>query len=198
MRDNNFDSSHFVQQLEKNFSQFAHNENMELTKQVAIDPNLLERIWIELPQGLNETLALCIGSWWLPEILGILIREEIRERRLNKFSFEDKFLIELCLKSKPETILFLLQTSKWHTRDFFGNFQKLIYKWCKIISFDFRGQRKVKYAQRKRGYNDKGSAVPISKWRPVSDWTLTELQNEIYQKRQVYTDTTKLSEGLLQ
>lgn len=196
MRDTNFNRVLFLEQLEIFFSKHSQ-KTLELRAQVVDNPNFLAENYLVLPYDLKSLLALSFASWWLPEEIGWIIREDIRDKRLPKLSLEDKTLLEVFLSNKATMVSFLDETTLWHTRDFFGNFLQLVLK--RIVDLRFRRIRtKVKTPQRKRGYHDHGTLVPSSKWTPKEDYTLTEQQLEIYEKRKTQEDTLAFIFGFLE
>lgn len=195
MRDKNFNNILFLDQLERICTEVP-SRALELRAQVVDNSNFLSEHHLLLPYDLKSLLGLTIVSWWLPEELGILIREEIRDNRLNRFCLEDKTLFELNLKSKYDTIKFLEDTNLWHSRDFFGNLLREGRKALERLKFK-KNSNKVVYPERKRGYHDHGTLVPATKWLPRSDFSLTELQNEIEEKRKSQEDTIQFIEGIL-
>jgi hypothetical protein len=170
---------------------------LDLESQVIDSPNfLVDREITTKARTLNEKLALAIGSWFLPEAVGVLVRMDLEEKQ-KYLSLEDRTLLSLCLDSKAEMLLWLQETRLYHSRDFFGNMVPKILKVIQTIKFRRIKPRKVLKVQRKRGYDDKGSRVPDHKVLPKSDWSLTELQNEIEQKRAQQLDTLEFIRGFL-
>lgn len=55
----------------------------------------------------------------------------------------------------------------------------------------------VRKPQRKRGYHDHGALRPRHTWKPSSDYSLTEKQNEIEEKRSKFSDTITFLKGLI-
>jgi len=145
---------------------------------------------------LKELMGYALSSWYIPDELGILLRISLEEKS-KQYSYEDRTILQLFLQSKAETIIFLIETNLWHTRDFFGNFLKDIEK--SIIKLRFSNiNRKVKAIQRKRGYHDHGSLKPKDRWLPTFDYTLTQLQNEIELKRSSQEFSLQFIRGMLQ
>lgn len=195
MRDKEFNKALFLEQIEKFFSSQS-SRTLELRAQVVDNPNFLGNYYLVLPNDLKGLVGLAFASWWVPQELGILIREDIREKRLKRLNLEDQTFLSLFLENKALMINFLEETSLWHTRDFFGNFiQEALYQ---LTRLRFRRiNTKVSYPQRKRGYHDHGTLVPSSKWLPRNDFTLTEQQNEIEENRKSQEDTLMLIFGFL-
>lgn len=145
--------------------------------------------------GMKDFIRLGIVSWYLPEEIGILLRVDLEEK-LKFLAKEDRILCQQFLFSKARMLIFLKETTLWHTRDFFGNIlgtTNNLNRFFKLSPL----RRKVKRPQRKRGYDDKGSKVSDEKWKPKFDFTLTELQNQIEQERKSLKDTQLFIEGFL-
>jgi hypothetical protein len=168
-----------------------------LRNHVIDNPNFLQdRYLFTRARSLKEKMALAIASWFLPEIVGVLIRMDLEEK-LKYLSLEDQTQLSLCLESKAECLLFLIETRLWHSRDFFGNMVPRMLKQVSFIKFKRIKPRKVVPSQRKRGYDDHGSRVPDHKILPKSDWSLTELQNEKELKEDRQKDTLEFLRGFL-
>lgn len=197
MRDSIFNKENFVEQIE-NFITTESQKRIETLRSHVIDsPNFLSENYLVLPYKLKSILALSFFSWWLPEEIGVLLREEIYEKRLRRYSLEDKALIEQFLQSKYHSILFVEESNLWHSRDFFGNFLVEGNKCLERLRFR-RINTKVIYPKRKRGYDDHGSRVPDSKWLPKYDYSLTELQNSIEEERKTQEDSVAMMKGFLE
>lgn len=145
---------------------------------------------------LDDLVALAIVHWWFPKEIRMLVRIELEERK-KLLVLQDQEEISLLLRTKELTKLYLLETNKYHTREFFGNVLRTITESTKRIKLVKYRPGRVTYPQWKRGFHDKGSRVPSEKWKPRSDYTLTELQNQIEQERLSFDDTQSFIEGLL-
>jgi hypothetical protein len=150
-----------------------------LRNQIVDDPNFLldfqNRLF--LPKFKTQSLlSLAFLSWYIPEEIGVLLRLELQEyeKIMNK---KDKILLRIFLSSYIDSITFIEESDRWHSRDFFGNFLKSgLEDLCRV---KFKGKsRKVRKSQRKRGYHDHGSRRPDSKWLPSFDFTFTQKQNQ--------------------
>lgn len=197
MRDTRL-SSGFVNQLNARMKQVL--ENKGLRNSVVINPTFPSERELKvtlLSKSLKDFQRLALISWWLPEEIAYDIREYILEEK-NRFNLEDRTLLELFLNSKAESILFLIETSLWHTRDFFGNFlEGMDYMLEKLLKIKLVKPNKVTKPQRKRGYHDHGTLKPLHCWKPSSDWSLTELQNSIENSRASQIDTLNFLKGLI-
>jgi len=197
MRDSNNNNFQIVVSIENFLTEEAHNRIGILRNHVADNPNFLSENYMVLPYKLRSIQGLVILSWWISEEIGVILREDIRDKRLKRFNLEDQFLIETFLMGKNKTIQVLNDSSLWHSRDFFGN---ILYEGNRCLErLRFRKNRtKVIYPKRKRGYDDHGSRVPDSKWLPKYDYSLTELQNEIEAERKSQEDTLDFLKGFLE
>lgn len=197
MRDSNNNNFQIVVSIENFLTEETHNRIGILRSHVADNPNFLSENYMVLPYKLKSILGLVILSWWISEEIGVILREDIRDKRLKRFNLEDQFLIEAFLIGKNETIQVLNDTSLWHSRDFYGN---ILYEGKRCLErLRFRkNSTKVIYPKRKRGYDDHGSRVPDSKWLPKYDYSLTELQNEIEAERKSQEDTLDFLKGFLE
>jgi hypothetical protein len=140
-----------------------------------------------------DKICLAIGSWYLGD-LGWVIREDLRDS-LRYLSLEDRALLEILLDNKATMKLFLLDTSLWHTREFFGN---LLPRALWIIAhLRFRTTCPVvRYPQRKRGYDDKGSRAQDSAWKQArAFWEDTEVQCRREKDEKTYQETLLFIQG---
>lgn len=144
---------------------------------------------------LNQFIKLAITSWYMNEEVRFVLQSDLEEK-LKDFSNEDKTLLEQFLFSKAEMLIFLLETSLWHSRDFFGNILSSLSE-LDVLLQPKRQSKKIKKPQRKRGYHDQGSRVLSHRWLPKSDYTLTALQNQIETERAKQRDTSDLIRGSL-
>lgn len=197
MRDKNFNSIQFTESLEGFFASVP-DRCLELRMQVVDNPNFLSGEYkiIGLPEKRNALIGLSIASWYTPEEVRWLLQMEIEEK-VKHLSLEDRIIFDIILSSKAEMILFLQETNLWHTRSFFGNIAgqgKKILPGIKLIKVN----KKVVRPQRKRGYHDHGTLVPNHNWTPKSDISLTRMQNEIEEKRNIFSQMSNFIRGLLE
>ena len=167
--------------------------NVSRTLRGVVPPNVEFKFNLNRFRSLNERRALAISSWYLGSS-GILLREDLRENS-EKWSDEEREEIALYLSSKASTLeMIFLHFSE---RDFFGNLVPLLERVCAQLEFTARKPGRVKRRVRRRGYNDHGSCKPYDKWTPSSDYSLTEMQNQIEQKRKLQEDNYQFLLGLL-
>lgn len=158
-------------------------------------PNFLQDYdaHIVLPRSLDELTYLAIIMWYLPsKEHQLYLRLELE--RISYF--KENFVLRLLLHSKAEMILFLQETSLWTHRSFFGNVlsAKMGQRVNKSLRFR-RRNKKLRIPKRKRGYDDKGSLRLAHEWKPSSDWSLTQKQQEIEQDRDSVSDSSEFIRG---
>lgn len=180
MRDKNQLNPKDLQESIKFFVEKGTPERIKvLRNQIVDDPNFLKDFQnhLYLPRFKTQSLlSLAFLSWYIPEEIGVLLRLELLEyeKIMNK---KDKILLRIFLSSSSDSFTFIENSSRWHSRDFFGNFLKSGLEDLKRIRIKAKS-RKVKKSQRKRGYHDHGSRRPDSKWLPSFDFTFTQKQNQ--------------------
>lgn len=143
---------------------------------------------------LREKLVLAIYSWYTSsDVLRVYLRLYLEEEGLLGLSESDQFLLKLVTTSKAETKLFLLDTSLWSTRDFFGNMfnSRELKQLLAKIHVSIVSMPKPKFPQRHRGYRDKGSWKKPHEVHSFysKDWSQLEDQNEIERQRRVLKET---------
>lgn len=198
MKDRISDLTSFEKEVQKSVKRVVHQDS-EILRNEVIDntkffyDNLTFYHLKDL--SLDDFVRLAISSWYLPEEVGFVLRMDL-ELKLKNFSLDDRSICEILLSSKTEMLLFLQETHLWHSREFFGNIFGKNVNLAKYFRLS-PVRKKVKKLQRKSGYDDLGSRVPDSKWKPRFDWSLTTLQNEIESKRQSQQDTLNFLKGFL-
>jgi hypothetical protein len=200
----------FIAGLEPFEQRFARKCE-SLTTSVVSNPNFLDFRLTELkiPKFKKEKLlALCYLSnfagdlrFWLQESI-----EKELERRYPSTSILDEkqeqilFLSKILMSGEAHAKQFLIDTTLWTTREFFGNYlnEHTLEVLEKYLDFK-RPSNTVKRPQRKRGYNDKGSRRPSHKQRPsVPDANLSLLHFQLELERQKQSDTLALIQGYLE
>lgn len=139
----------------------------------------------------TNLLVLSILSWYVPEDLGVLLRLNI----LEKIEFSELGFLELCCRSKGQMLCFLLETSNWSTRDFFGNIltPRMIKQALLSLKPIFKSRRKPKRVQRHRGYRDKGTLRKNSDKHDL--WISTDEQLKLEEERLSTKDTLAFLAG---
>lgn len=195
MRDHRFDSQSFCFELERQI-----NSSLKFSTEVLsrITPSALgssfENSYRIKDRSLVNLILLSLISWYIPEEIGILLRFSIIENISNQ---EDLEFLNLLLDSKGEMKLFLINTTLWHTRDFFGNIlvEKNLQHALNSIVPSLKSNRKPKRVQRHRGYRDKGTL------RKESDkhdfWISTDEQNRLENERKSRQETLDLLRGFI-
>lgn len=156
MRDKSFDSQKFCSEVHRKCDNVRENF---LTTAVLDNPKRFER-WTNRLILKNKSkkilVQLSILSWEMEPEIGILLRLEIERVVENS---EDLNWIKLLIQSKTHSLLFLQETKLWHSRDFFGNIfnEKELKKALGSFAFEFKRTKRPRRAQRRRGYQDKGS-----------------------------------------
>lgn len=142
-------------------------------------------------KSLSNLVCLAIVSWYIPEEIGILLRMELSKLTGN----ENYFILEFLLEEKGLMLCYLIETSLWHTRDFFGNEAKQILRCLKTIRPRFSSTRKPTRIQRHRGYRDKGSLRLKHELHSFAEGTRE--QQTIEEQRKVRQDTKDFITGFL-
>lgn len=192
------DTTKFCGFVEKQAAKFwGQAGDTTLRNHIVNSSNRGEELFFKLKgdKSLKNFIRYAILVWYAPEEEHFMLRLKLEEEAKN-FSLEDQHLISQILSSKAEMLCFLIETKLWHERDFCGN----ILSWNDIKDLGFQVYQqitKIVIPQRKRGYHDKGSRVESHRWLPKSDWSLTELQNQIELERETYQETTALALGFI-
>lgn len=132
--------------------------------------------------------GLALASWYLGD-LGVLLRMDIEEELSRRDEDDDYGSITFIVtKSEPEMVCFLRDTTKWHSREFFGNIIKFLELGLKKLRLRIQS-KKIKKPQRKRGYNDHGGIAKDPYWKSArAFWKDTEEQLLLYENRQKRDD----------
>lgn len=140
-------------------------------------------------------VCLAICSWEMEPEVGVLLRLAIEEKIRNKL---DMFWIKAMLESKAYCFLFLQQTQRWHTRDFFGNIytkQNLQTALSCIYFRQLKINPIVKRTVRRRGYKDKGSRRQPHELHQFVEYT--NEMNLLEQERDFVDDSYQFLLGFL-
>lgn len=195
MRDKSFDSQIFCSEVQRKCE--AVRENF-LTTAVLASSKCVERWTNRLvlkDKSLKTLVNLSILSWEMEPEISVLLRMEIQE---IVESSEDLDWIALLLQSKAHCLLFLQETTLWHTRDFFGNFftEKVLKKALKTLDFQFKSSKRPREVQRHRGYQDKGSWRAPHEHHSYYDGTSDQILLE--EKRSAHQDTLVFLQAFLE
>lgn len=147
---------------------------------------------------LTELIKLSIVSWYCPEEIRFILQLDI-ERVSKNLSMEDRLLLKQFLSSKNKMLIFLNETSLWHSREFFGNILSPNRNPLSSLKLPLRAwmRKKAKFPQRKRGYRDKGSRVPVHSENPNKQINDTLALREYYNRKKQEKDTQAFIEGML-
>jgi hypothetical protein len=155
MRDIEFSPQEFNAQLENQIYR-VHAKLSELLSRISpIEKQGFQNCYRFYRKDNRFYVNLSILSWYIPQEIGCLLRLQISEEIQNT---ESEWL-EILLTSKAQCLIFLQETTLWHTRDFFGNILNLeeTRKTLEAIRPRFESKQKVKKPEFRRGYRDKGS-----------------------------------------
>lgn len=167
-------------------------QSLRLTEAVFVNPNLEYRITIgPLPRTLWELKALILISYFCDdEAVGFFLREEIREHL--HFSLEDSLSLEILLCGEKNVVLnYFYLNEEISNRTFFGNLVPLGIELFNNLRFIRRKLGPVVKPVYRRGYKDKGSLRPVTKWLPSYDWTFVEEQNRRERIKDQYSEYLK-------
>lgn len=176
------DSQDFILQTEKFLQKcFITSFSSEVLSRIApsaLGENFENSYRISVKTQTNLVL-LSLISWYLPEESGILLRLSIEEEIRNT----DLDFLALMLENKGQCLCFLLETSLWSTRDWFGNLLTLSNLKTALGSLkpSLKSRRKPKRIQRHRGYRDKGTLRKESDKHDL--WTSTAEQMKLEEER---------------
>lgn len=184
----------FLDSLEKILMSYSEKF---LRTSALVDPNFLERYENNIQvntRNADDLAVLAIWSYYLDTEIGILLRFELKEIIENN---SDLDFLEFLLEGKYEMIQYLLQTSKWHTRDFFGNLvtKNRLTRLSKICRFRRRLTGKPQRLVRRRGYKDKGSLKFPHEYHSFS--TGTRAMKTLEEERESSKDTYLFLQGFL-
>lgn len=143
----------------------------------------------------DDLIVLAIASWYVePSWIGMLLRLSLQEKITNN---EDLFEINFYLQSKAEMLIFLQETSLYHTRDFYGNLltKNRLRRFWSLFSPLMKTARRPKRVQRHRGYRDKGTLK--QQWEVHEAGNYRKEQLEIEAERQALDDSYNFCRGFL-
>lgn len=203
MRDSNFSSQRFCSQLDKIITEELIERERTLRSHVSDIPKMN----IQFPglfhlngiRKLDEICALSLISYWLPEGLGMLLREDLLRMR-SRYSLQDQFLIDQFLFledwGKSRVLLFLIESNLFHSRDFFGNFLKKGFTALDRLD-TYSVSRKKPERTFIRGYRDHGYKSPSHQWLPTSDYSLTKEHYQREREERISHYSFNLSTGMI-
>lgn len=185
-----------VESIENEITKLAHKWEKFLRSKGIVSPELPgDEVRLSKVRKYKE-------AFWLHLIHHFIEDEEIRwtvKVQLldiqKQFGQEEQEKLSFILQSRAQAILFILETTTFRNpREFFGF---LLSRELEVTRYSLyiSHRRKAHRVPRRRGYNDHGSMKPTHKWTESSDITLTELQQELEEKRKIIKDTYYLLEG---
>jgi len=176
MRDKNLNFIQFERSVERFISQRLTVSKDRRTS-VINNPTLLEKYYLVLPTKYREFRDLCILVHYVPEeVLRFRLLLDL-EDKVIKFDSKKQKILKILLYSRQICLTYLYETEEYSSHEIFGNILNNGTKVLNNLQFRRRNTKVVK-AQRKRGYDDKGSLRPKEKWLPTFDISFTNLQNE--------------------
>lgn len=187
-------------ELRKNFQILAKQSyDRLLRKRGPILTTGRDEYFVIIPKELKQFKLMCCISWYLPEDVQALFRMEL-ENRVKWFGPEYELQLRLLLRSEPETIIYILESSVLgrNSNEVFGNI--LAYQFIKIDVLEFN-RKKAKRPMRHRGYRDHGSladesSIGMKEYR--KDYSATEEQNYIEEQREALNDAEEILFGFMQ
>lgn len=202
MRDYKKSSSCLFEDIEKTILRF-HKEISLLSTPVAVSPMLNMDDFTNrfvLPKGKNNIIRIIMMAHFgiFTEEIAFLIKIQLQE---TNFREEDDFLIDYLsnIMLTPEFDIWLIEQRIYHWRDFNGNIlnvKLMIYYYNKILNSSRRDKSKVKKPVFRRGYNDKGSRRPDSKWFE-KDFTPYSEREQLELTRLTLANSAKVITGFI-
>jgi hypothetical protein len=128
----------------------------------------------------RELKSLAVLSYYISEY-GVLLRADLESLALSHLAYPQAVELASMLSSKEEmlnNLVFSLSDD-----DFFGNFLPIVERTADSLQFLTLYPRRARRVERHRGYRDHGSCRPESSWLPKSDWSFTEEQNRLEQRK---------------
>lgn len=194
MRDLRFDPQAFCSELSQKLEKLAKDSEI-LSRITPIDWSRFENSYVLKDKSVENLVRLSIFSWYIPREFGILLREEITQIISHR---EELDFIQLLLEAKPRMLLYLVMTTKWHTRDFFGNVlnEKILRQSMMLLGCLYESKKKPKRTEYRRGYRDKGSLKLLHEYHSFVD--STSEQNSLERQRIVRQQSLLFLRGFLE
>jgi len=183
MRDKNPSFKQFYIQLDKTCLRLLESKNFIkfFASSVPATPTLhgpSAEARIRYPVTYRETRALCILHWWFPEFAFWQVHLDLQEKSFEHFNNKQQLELSLLLESKEICSTYLFESQRFTGSELFGNYLgNDALELSRTLKWQWAVPRQAKTKVRRRGYQDKGSRRPLTKWTPTSDWSLTEEQN---------------------
>lgn len=154
------------------------NQRIQRTLRGPVTHNGLTSFAVRKYRKFRELEELAVLSWYIrkdDQDFGVLLRLDLEEKAISQFANKERLAI--LLSSKEEMLFYLIRTQS--DNDFFGNLLPSILKIGENLKFLTLYPKRARAVQRHRGYRDHGSCRPETRWLPTSDWSLTEIQNQL-------------------
>lgn len=190
MRDKKLNVQHFLDRLITTIDESPiREEELRLRSIVGDDPNFsdnYENSFFKLPRRVNDLIVLSVVSWYIDPIVGSALQLDLAAtaRRLDR---DYKTILEIILFSRPACELYLIETTRWHTNDWWGNMfsETRLKNLMRHINWRKRDKRKPKTVQRKRGHTDGNSKsqTPNPEREYINSWQSCADQGKIEQLR---------------
>lgn len=183
MRDKNPSFKQFYIQLEKTCQKCLDSKYFIkfFASSVLATPTpltLMPLVKVRYPRTFRAIRALCILHWWMPEKVFWQIHLDLSEMSFEHFNQKQQLDLKILLESREICSTYLYESDRFTSNQIFGNFLgNDTLELQRVLKWTWSYQHKAKKKVRRRGYQDKGSRRPLTKWKPTFDWTLTEEQN---------------------
>lgn len=181
----------------KNLTGQIRHKNLEIIEHYLVNPALREGdIKIFAPGGLKDSEARALAIYTL------VARDSLAAWKVQEFLEQYSTLqrnpqlgLLLNCRSLEEAVYRLSNIDQSILAKIYRNYGDNLKSGLRKLRI-FKGNKKVKFPQRKKGYNDKGSMDPDSAWkRARAFWLDDELQREIEYRRQAYKDAIAFLDG---
>jgi len=173
------------------------NETWNRLEHLIVNPSLKETdIKVFAPNGLKDSEARALA------IYCIVTRDSLASWKVHEFldqyaelNRNSQLALLLNCRSLEEAVYRLSNLSQSLLTKLHRNFADNLSSGLRKLRV-LKANKKVNLAQRKKGYNDKGSMDPDSAWKHArAYWLDDEEQREIELRRQAYQDTIAFLDG---
>ena len=181
----------------RNLTSSIRCKNLEVIEHYLVNPALREGdIKIFAPMGLKDTEARALAIYTL------VARDSLAAWKVQEFLEQYSTLqrnpqlgLLLNCRSLEEAVYRLSNIDQSILTKIYRNYSDNLKSGLRKLRI-FKGNKKVKFPQRKRGYNDKGSIDPDSAWKRARAFWLDDIdQRKIEYRRQAYNDAIAFLDG---
>lgn len=145
-----------------------------------------EQVLVNYPRDFASLRSLAVVHWYLPEFLFWRIHLDLLGLSLSQFTNKQFLELQILLSSKENMVFYLFETKRYSSFEIFGNILgNQLQVSLKKLGIKERIPGPVARKERHRGYRDKGSLRPSHRWLESNDWTLTEKQNDLEERKQI-------------